>query len=221
MALCWLFGSLFHCFVTITHPFAAELTFQACYNIIADFKQFLVILGCFGLGMTYFTMSWGLFWGSAMTWLGPLSLFMHKNSFWRPLQSINLQIGAKTSKKYKVKIPKFFQSNFSVVVYKMRHLILWLLNIVLEANKWILAKNLIFGHTQPARFGLVYVPWKITKNGAKRPKIPKISKICIHMIKIIANHVWKFFGTFSGFFGHFAPFFDFSPKNNDFSKKIS
>ena len=128
-------------FVTITHPFAAELTFQACYNIIADFKQFLVILGCFGLGMTYFTMSWGLFWGSAMTVLGPLSLFMHKNSFWRPLQSINLQIGAKTSKKYKVKIPKFFQSNFSVVVYKMRHLILWLLNIVLEANKWILAKK--------------------------------------------------------------------------------
>ena len=66
----------------------------------------------------------------------------------------------------------------------MRHLILWLQNIVLQANEWILAKNLIFGDTQPDRFGLLYVPRKITKNSAKQPKIMKTPFLC-HMIKII------------------------------------
>ena len=59
----------------------------------------------------------------------------------------------------------------------------------------------------------------MTKNGAKWPKIPKFWIWWVCMMKIIGNHAWKQFRTFSGFFDHFWSIFVFSLKNHDFSKK--
>ena len=87
-------------------------------------------------------------------------------------------------------------------------------------NFHILSSKWHFGTNIPPQSGQKRNTAKMTKNGAKRPKNPKISIWWIYMIKIIGNYAWKNFWTFSGFFDHFWSIFIFSLKTHDFSKKI-
>ena len=80
----------------------------------------------------------------------------------------------------------------------MSRLILWLPNIVLYPNKWILVKNCKFSDTIPGRFSNLSVPLKITKNARKRTKMPKIPFWWAHIIKIVGNYVWNKFWDISG-----------------------
>ena len=105
--------------------------------------------------------------------------------------------------------------------YYMSLLILWLQNIVLDPNNWILAKNSKFGDTVPPRFSHLPVPWKISKNSQKQTKMPKIPFWWAHIIKIVGNYVWNEFWDISGRKVLIKKKFSFSPrKSMIFQKKF-
>ena len=100
----------------------------------------------------------------------------------------------------------------------MSCLILWLPNIVLYPNKWILVKNCIFSDTIPGRFSNLSVPLKINKNARKRTKNPKIPFWWAHIIKIVGNYVWNEFWDISGRKVLIKFFFSFLPQKAWFFK---